>query len=132
VTALIDRLFDSYDRGRLSRRGLVRTWSATGCGARVCRDTLTVKSLNHVTLFVTDVERSRHFYQDLFTAPVVSSRLTASISLLARRVLSVFYKAGQGPHPSTTSAWVSTARWRLHPRCSQSTASNQASGIATV
>ena len=66
MTALIDRLFDSYDRGRLSRRGLVRTlvplFAAVPASAA---DTLTVKSLNHVTLFVSDVERSR---EDLIRA----------------------------------------------------------------
>lgn len=97
MTALIDRLFDSYDRGRLSRRGLVRTLVPLLVAAPAsAADTLPVKSLNHVTLFVTDVERSRQFYQDLLNAPVVSKQANG-INLAAGPSSFVgLYKAGQG------------------------------------
>ncbi|HEV2690877.1 MAG TPA: VOC family protein, partial [Bryobacteraceae bacterium] len=75
MTASINQLLDSYDRGLLSRRGLVRALLPLLAAAPArAADTLTVKTLNHVTLFVSDVERSRTFYQDLFTAPVVSKQ----------------------------------------------------------
>jgi len=97
VAALIDRLFDSYDRGRLSRRRLVRALVPLLAAAPApADDTLTVKSLNHVTLFVSDVERSRQFYQDLFTAPVVSKQANG-INLAAGPSSFIgLYKAGQG------------------------------------
>ncbi len=73
---LIDNLLDAYDRGKLSRRGLVRALvplvAATPMASAA--DTLTVKTLNHVTLSVSDIERSRKFYRELFTAPVVSTQ----------------------------------------------------------
>jgi catechol 2,3-dioxygenase-like lactoylglutathione lyase family enzyme len=96
VTAL-DQLFDSYDRGRISRRGLVRALVPLLAGAAMeAADTLTVKSLNHVTLFVSDVERSRQFYQDLFTAPVVSKQANG-INLAAGPLSFVGLYKGQGP-----------------------------------
>ena len=97
MTALIDRLFDSYDGGRISRRGLVRALVPLLAAAPTpAADTLTVKSLNHVTLFVSDVERSRQFYQDLFTAPVVSKQANG-INLAAGPSSFIgLYKAGQG------------------------------------
>jgi catechol 2,3-dioxygenase-like lactoylglutathione lyase family enzyme len=97
VTALIDRLLDSYDGGRISRRGLVRALVPLLAAAPAsAADTLTVKSLNHVTLFVSDVERSRQFYQDLFTAPVVSKQANG-INLAAGPSSFIgLYKGGQG------------------------------------
>ena len=71
----LDRLFDDYDRGRISRRGLMAALvplvAATPAKAA---DTLTVKSVNHVSLNVTDIDKSREFYQGLFGAPVVSKQ----------------------------------------------------------
>jgi catechol 2,3-dioxygenase-like lactoylglutathione lyase family enzyme len=97
VTASIGRLFDLYDRGRISRRGLVRGLVPLLAAAPApAADTLTVKSLNHVTLFVSDIERSRLFYQDLFTAPVVSKQANG-INLAAGPASFIgLYKAGQG------------------------------------
>jgi len=57
---------------------------------------ITVKSLNHVTLFVSDVERSRQFYQDLFTTSVVSKQANG-INLAAGPSSFIgLYKTGQG------------------------------------
>ncbi len=71
----LDRLFDSYDRGEVSRRGLMAALVPLVAAAPAeAAETLSVKSVNHVTLSVTDIERSRQFYQDLFGAPVVSKQ----------------------------------------------------------
>jgi catechol 2,3-dioxygenase-like lactoylglutathione lyase family enzyme len=98
VNALINRLLDSYDGGRISRRRLVRALAPLLAAApAAAADTLTVKSLNHVTLFVSDVERSRQFYQDLFAAPVVSKQANG-INLAAGPSSFIgLYKGGQGP-----------------------------------
>jgi len=76
MNAAMNQLLDSYDQGRISRRGLIRALAPLLATAPLCAadETLTVRSLNHVTLFVSDIERSRRFYQDLFTAPVVSKQ----------------------------------------------------------
>jgi catechol 2,3-dioxygenase-like lactoylglutathione lyase family enzyme len=72
----VDQLFDAYDRGKLSRRGLLTSLVPllAGAPAQAAADTMTVKTLNHVTIFVADIERSRQFYQSLFPAPVVSTQ----------------------------------------------------------
>ena len=71
----INQLFDAYDHGRISRRGLmsalVPLFAATPA---LAADTLSIKTVNHVTLSVSDIERSQKFYQDIFSAPVVSKQ----------------------------------------------------------
>ena len=76
MSALLNNLLDAYDRGQLSRRSLMRALVPllAAAPASSAADTLTVKTLNHVTLSVSDIERSRKFYQDLFPAPVVSTQ----------------------------------------------------------
>jgi len=97
----MNQLFDSYDQGRISRRGLVRALiPALAATHATAADTLTVKSLNHVTLFVSNVERSRQFYQDLFTAPVVSKQANG-INLAAGPASFLgLYKTGPSSTPS--------------------------------
>jgi catechol 2,3-dioxygenase-like lactoylglutathione lyase family enzyme len=70
----IDRLFDAYDRGQVSRRGLMQALIPllVAAPAASAAETLTVKTINHVSLAVSDIDRSRQFYQDLFSAPIVS------------------------------------------------------------
>ncbi len=67
MRAAIEHAFDSYDRGQLSRRGLIAALlGALGMGraARARSDaTLEALELNHVALSVTDVARSRGFYE---------------------------------------------------------------------
>ena len=64
---MIDRLLDEYDRGRLSRRALLSALAAAGVGALPARgqsaSTFRAIGLNHIALSVTDVERSRRFYE---------------------------------------------------------------------
>ena len=101
MTASITQLLDSYDRGQISRRGLVSALlpllAATPARAA---DTLSVQSLNHVTLFVSDIERSRKFYQDLFTAPIVSKQANG-INLAAGPASFIgLYKGAPNSSPS--------------------------------
>jgi len=71
----IDRLFDAYDRGHVSRRGLMQALIPLLAAAPAkAAGTLTVKTINHVSLNVTDIEKSREFYQSLFGAPIVSKQ----------------------------------------------------------
>ena len=76
MIAEIEKMLDSYDKGSLSRRQLVAglaTVAAWPAGAQA-QSTLRAVSLNHVTLSVADVERSRQFYERLFGMQVVSKQ----------------------------------------------------------
>lgn len=94
----IDRLFDAYDRGRLSRRGLMQALLplAAALPAKAA-DTLTVKSINHVSLNVTDIEKSREFYQGLFGAPIVSKQSNGTNIAMGAVSFLGLYKMGPTP-----------------------------------
>ena len=69
----IDRMLDAYDGGRLSRRTLMLQLTgllgaAAAVGAAQDRpkpaSTFTATDVNHIALRVTDVSRSRKFYEE--------------------------------------------------------------------
>lgn len=75
----IDRLLGGYERGSLSRRELLLALSAlaTGAGgARAAVGTQTPpfrgRTLNHTTMFVSDLDASVEFYRSLFGLDVRS------------------------------------------------------------
>ncbi|HXG34758.1 MAG TPA: VOC family protein [Bryobacteraceae bacterium] len=72
---LIEGMLDAYDRGAVSRRELVAGLAAL-VGARqvapAAGSTFRAAGWNHVALRVTDLARSRDFYQTHFGMPVLS------------------------------------------------------------
>ncbi len=67
----IDRVLDAYDGGRLSRRtlmlqltGLLGATAAVGAAQDRPASTFTATDVNHIALRVTDVSRSRTFYEE--------------------------------------------------------------------
>jgi len=72
MTSTISTLLETYENGKLSRRDLVQglallaassaTMSAAGFQGSV---------INHVSLYVNDLQRSTDFYQRVFGCPVV-------------------------------------------------------------
>ena len=76
MIAEIEKMLDSYERGSLSRRQLVVGLAAAASlpTSAQAPSTLQAVSLNHVTLSVSDVERSRQFYEKLFGMRVVSKQ----------------------------------------------------------
>jgi catechol 2,3-dioxygenase-like lactoylglutathione lyase family enzyme len=73
----LDVLLNQYEQGRLSRRellfgmsALVAASSATAAQAPIGA----VKQLNHVTIFVPDVQKSVRFYQDLLGMQVLTNQ----------------------------------------------------------
>ena len=74
----LDSLLHQYEAGRISRRELLGTLAALVLPVTVPPQAGpaigVAKHLNHATLMVTDVERSRHFYQDLFGMPVLTAQ----------------------------------------------------------
>jgi catechol 2,3-dioxygenase-like lactoylglutathione lyase family enzyme len=71
----VDTLLSRYERGQLSRREFLSTlgllMSATAAPA-VATPVAQVEQLNHVTLFVRDVQKSVRFYQDLLGMQVLT------------------------------------------------------------
>ncbi|HEY8521140.1 MAG TPA: VOC family protein [Gammaproteobacteria bacterium] len=83
MSQAVETLLDDYDRGRLSRRDLVLALTALGAAARAAvaqRPVLAARTLNHVSLIVSDLERSTAFYQRLFGLGV-KSRQDGGINL---------------------------------------------------
>ena len=77
----LERLVDLYDGGRLSRRQLVQGILALGIAPRVAREhaptpqsapLFRTRTVNHVTLYASDVARSKAFYQRLTGLPIQS------------------------------------------------------------
>ncbi len=70
----IDALFDQYDRGRMTRRGLMQALAMLALplkvlGAEAAADSAPIVrglGVNHVGLLVQDIERSYAFYHRLF------------------------------------------------------------------
>ena len=78
MIAELENLLLRYERGVMSRRQLVAalaavaTPAAATSAAAPAQAPLRTATLNHVTLAVSDVERSRQFYGELLSMPIVS------------------------------------------------------------
>jgi catechol 2,3-dioxygenase-like lactoylglutathione lyase family enzyme len=91
----LDQILDAYDRGKLSRRGLMAALMPMLTATAEAAETMTVRTLNHVTLSVADIEHSRQFYQDLFTAPVVTKQDNGINLAMGPQSFLGLYKIGQ-------------------------------------
>lgn len=73
---LIDRLVGGYEAGSISRRELLVALTGLAVGTRAeaqsARAPMKVSGINHVSIFVPDMQRSVAFYQRLFDMPVQS------------------------------------------------------------
>lgn len=82
----LDGLLTQYEQGRITRRDLLLGMStlaaASGAMAAAQAPVGTVTSLNHVTIFVPDVQKSVTFYQDLLGLPLLTKQ-GAGINLSA-------------------------------------------------
>jgi catechol 2,3-dioxygenase-like lactoylglutathione lyase family enzyme len=71
----IEALVADYDRGKIDRRQFIRALSIIAAATGVAKaGTFQATSLNHVTLAVSDVERSRQFYESVLGASAVSKQ----------------------------------------------------------
>ena len=77
----VERLVDLYDGGRLSRRQLVQGILALGIAPRGTQGRASTaqsaalfrtRTINHVTIYASDIARSKAFYQRLTGLPVQS------------------------------------------------------------
>lgn len=75
-----DRLLSRYENGQISRRELLTALTAVvvaapaGGAAAAAPGVGPVKQMNHVSIFVPDVQKSKQFYQDLFGLPLLTSQ----------------------------------------------------------
>jgi glyoxylase I family protein len=67
---LIERVLDRFVNGNLSRREAVAALFALASPAAAAAP-LTPRSINHVTLRVSDLVKSQAFYQKVLNAPVI-------------------------------------------------------------
>jgi len=98
----VDGLLSRYEGGQLSRReflaalgALMSSAAATAAGAPIGQ----VEQLNHVTLFVRDVQKSARFYQELLGMQVLT-RQGPGINLRAGNGFVGLYPT---PVPNTAS-----------------------------
>ena len=72
----LEVLLNRYEKGQISRRellGALATVVISATGTAAAEPAIgDVKQLNHVTLFVQDVQKSVAFYQNLFGMPVLT------------------------------------------------------------
>ena len=79
MSAGLDQLLSRYDRGDISRRDLLAALATLVIAARATPAGAApaigpVKQMNHVSIFVPDVQKSKQFYQDLFGLPLLTNQ----------------------------------------------------------
>ena len=111
MSEIIDRLVGRYEGGQLTRRELVLSLSALlvarpEAAAQPSAPPIPVSTLNHVTLTVSDVERSVEFYQRIFGMQLRTTQGTeadwsaATIPVLAIGEGPQFIAFARSPMPS--------------------------------
>lgn len=103
--AAIDELFDRFEKRQLTRREAVTALSALVAGVARAADAQTSavaqgRSLNHVSLAVSDVERSAAFYSKILDLKIVSRPGNGGINLGLGSGFLGLYKL---PNPGTVN-----------------------------
>jgi catechol 2,3-dioxygenase-like lactoylglutathione lyase family enzyme len=94
----LDALLEQYEGGSLSRRDLLAALAllvaapAVSNAAQAAKPIGAVKSMNHVTVFVPNVQKSVDFYQGLFGMPILTKQ-DAGINLNAGNAFYGIYPA---------------------------------------
>jgi catechol 2,3-dioxygenase-like lactoylglutathione lyase family enzyme len=101
----LDALLTQYEDGSLSRRDLLAALAllvaapAAAGAAQAAKPVGAVKTMNHVTVFVPNVQKSVDFYQGLFGMPILTKQ-DAGINLSTG---SGFYGIYPAPNATTGS-----------------------------
>ena len=96
---LISCLLEGYERGRVTRRRLIQGLGAiAAAGYAVPADGSTFQgvALNHIAIRVTNVPRSRDFYQKHFGLPVIHESETNCFLGLGKNFLTLFKNPNPG------------------------------------
>ena len=94
----ISNLLTRYEQGQLTRRDLICGLAALAVvspASAQSSSTFRGAEMNHVALFVTDVQRSRDFYQKHFGLPVVDESPGMCFLGLGQNFLALF----ENPNP---------------------------------
>jgi catechol 2,3-dioxygenase-like lactoylglutathione lyase family enzyme len=71
MESTISRLLEGYEKGRMSRRDLIRGLTVLAASAGAARGAgFQGNSINHISLYVTNLQRSTDFYQRTFGCTV--------------------------------------------------------------
>jgi catechol 2,3-dioxygenase-like lactoylglutathione lyase family enzyme len=71
MTNRISRLLEAYEKGKLSRRQLVQGLALLAAGSSAAEAAgFQGNSINHISLFVSNLQRSTDFYQRVFNCTV--------------------------------------------------------------
>jgi catechol 2,3-dioxygenase-like lactoylglutathione lyase family enzyme len=99
----IDEVLTNYEQGRVSRRDVVLTLSALFMSSRAAAQTprapIAVRSLNHASISVADVNRSVEFYQSVFGMRVISREGVAGNPVAGGGDTGVVVNLAPGPGP---------------------------------
>jgi len=96
---IISRMLETYEHGRLGRRQLIQglaAIAAAGYAAPASGSTFQGTALNHIAIRVTDVQRSRDFYQKHFGLPVIHEAETNCFLGLGKNFLTLFQNQAPG------------------------------------
>jgi catechol 2,3-dioxygenase-like lactoylglutathione lyase family enzyme len=90
---IIAKILSDYDRGIVNRRQLIQTLTAAAASAgaaRAANSTFQGVGLNHIAIRVTNVQRSRDFYQKHFGLPVLHEAEDNCFLGLGKNFLTLF------------------------------------------
>lgn len=96
---IIDSMLEGYELGRVSRRQLIQALTALAAAAYpsdACASTFQGIALNHIAVRVTDLRRSRDFYQKHFGSPVIHESESSCFLGLAKNFLTLFRSPNPG------------------------------------
>jgi lactoylglutathione lyase len=108
---LISNMLERYEGGRVSRRQLVQglaAIAAAGYAAPAEASTFQGVGLNHVALRVTNVQRSRDFYQKHLGMPVLHESQSNCFLGLGKNFLTLF----QNPNPGLDHYCIAIENFR--------------------
>jgi hypothetical protein len=93
MESTISSMLTNYEQGKLSRRQLIQglaTLTAVTETARGAGSTFKGMALNHIAIRVTNVQRSRDFYQKHFGMPVLHEEMANCFLGLGKNFLTLF------------------------------------------
>jgi catechol 2,3-dioxygenase-like lactoylglutathione lyase family enzyme len=94
IEQILSKMLEGYKTGKLSRRHLIQSLAALATTASAA-PTFKVVALNHIAIPVTDVQRSRNFYQKPLGLPLICDTPDNCFLGVGKNFLTLF----QNPHP---------------------------------
>src|SRR5437867_11622372 len=102
MKVIVASLLESYERGKVSRRQLIQRLAAIAASAHTVPafgSTFQGVGLNHIAVRVTNVQRSRDFYQKHLGTPVIHESETNCFLGLGKKLPDAFPEPDCGAGP---------------------------------